>query len=239
MTSAGGEEFSGLLRRGLDLLEVSVENEAQARLVRYCLELEKWNRRINLIARNTGRRDIVDKHFLDSLTLVPLLDRTVLAGSTLLDVGSGAGFPGLVLKIARPSFRVVLLEPRERRVAFLRHVIRQTGLRDVEAAASRVEKGRPADREYAVITGRAVADVENFLALVNPLAGPDTLVICMQGVRGKGDWRQGDRVSGFACAGVEETVLPFSRSRRFLLLFRVPASPCGARFGVHGFAVKV
>lgn len=234
MTGGGEKAFRGLLLGGLDLLGVSVKEEVPAVLVRYCVELDKWNRKINLIARNTDRRDIVDKHFLDSLTLVPLLDRLVPEESTLLDVGSGAGFPGLVLKIVRPSFRVVLLEPRERRGAFLRHVIRQTGLRDIEVAASRIEEGRVADREYGVITGRAVADVENFLALVSPLAGPHTRVICMQGVRGRGHWREGDRVSGFVCAGVEETVLPFSRQARFLLLFRVPAAPGGSRFRVRG-----
>ncbi|HHO48453.1 MAG TPA: 16S rRNA (guanine(527)-N(7))-methyltransferase RsmG [Desulfobacteraceae bacterium] len=222
MTGDRGEEAGDLLRRGLERLGIGAGDETVARLVRYCVELEKWNRKINLIARNTRLEDIVDKHFLDSLTLVPILDRLARANSSLLDVGSGAGFPGLVLKIVRPDLSVVLLEPRERRGAFLRHVIRQTGLKDIEVAAARVEEKRIAAGKYAVITGRAVADVATFLGMVAPLAGPETLVICMQGGGGRGDWRKGDRVGGFACVGVEETMLPFSRAKRFMLLFRKP-----------------
>lgn len=224
--TGGGEEGAGdLLRRGLDLSGIRVDGEVLARLTFYCLELEKWNRKINLIARNTRRQDIVDKHFLDSLTLVLVLDRLAPAKPSLLDVGSGAGFPGLVLKIVRPGYRVVLLEPREKRVAFLRHVIRQTGLKNIEVAAARIEEGRVADRTYSFITGRAVADVKTFLKMVGPLAAPETLVICMQGIHGRQDWREGYRANDFVCAGVEETQLPFSRARRFLLLFRRPALP--------------
>jgi 16S rRNA (guanine527-N7)-methyltransferase len=222
MTGGGEGEAGDLLRRGLERLGIAVEEKVLARLVIYCLELEKWNRKINLVARNTRLDDIVDKHFLDSLTLVPILDRLAPANSSLLDVGSGAGFPGLVLKIVRPGCRVVLLEPREKRVAFLRHVIRRTGLKDIEVAAARVEEGRAAEQKYSVITGRAVADVATFLNMVGPLAGLETLVICMQGVGGRGDWREGDRAGGFACVGVEESVLPFSRAKRFMLLFRKP-----------------
>ncbi len=214
------QEAGDLLRRGLNRVGIDAGDEVVARLVRYCLELEKWNRKINLIARNTRLQDIVDRHFLDSLTLVPILDRLAPVDATLLDVGSGAGFPGLVLKIVRPDLKVVLLEPRERRGAFLRHVIRQTGLKDIAVTAARVEEVKAAAGTHAVITGRAVADVATFLNMVAPLAGPETLVICMQGVQGRGGWREGDRVSGFVCAGIEETQLPFSRMPRFLLLFR-------------------
>lgn len=189
-----------------------------AQLVRYCLELEKWNRKVNLIAKDTPLPDIVDKHFLDSLILIPVLDRLRPKGGSLLDVGSGAGFPGLVVKIARPGWRISLLEPRERRGIFLRHIIRTLNLTGIRVEPSRIEEGRLVS-DYQLITGRAVADVPTFLAMVAGLATPETYVICMQGEGGRQGLQPGDRVGTFVCVGVEEDRLPFSGDHRFLLLF--------------------
>ncbi|HBI14395.1 MAG TPA: 16S rRNA (guanine(527)-N(7))-methyltransferase RsmG [Desulfobulbaceae bacterium] len=220
MPGTSEQEAEQLLRRGLELLGLPLADGPVAQLVRYCLELEKWNRKVNLIAKNTPLPEIIDKHFLDSLTLVPILDRLLPKGGTLLDVGSGAGFPGLPVKIARPSsWQITLLEPRERRVIFLRHVIRTLAVTRIAVEPSRIEEGRVTG-EYQLITGRAVADVPSFLIMVEILATSKTYVICMQGEGGRQGLGQGDRVGAFICVGVEETRLPFSRAPRFLLLFR-------------------
>lgn len=214
------QEAERLLRRGLALLHLSLAEEQVAHLVRYCLELEKWNRKVNLLAKDTPVADIVDKHFLDSLTLVPVIDRLLPADGTLLDVGSGAGFPGLPLKIARPAWQVTLLEPRERRGIFLRHVIRTLQLAGIAVESSRIEEGRLAS-VFRIITGRAVADVPSFLALVQDLATPETYIICMQGEGGRQELAPGDQVGVFVCVGVEEVRLPLGGTPRFILLFRL------------------
>jgi 16S rRNA (guanine527-N7)-methyltransferase len=219
MADIGEIEAEQLLRRGLAQLGLSLAEEQEAQLVRYCLELAKWNCKVNLIAKDTPLPDIIDKHFLDSLTLVPILDRLLPKGGTLLDVGSGAGFPGLVVKIARPAWLVTLLEPRERRAIFLRHIIRTLPLAQISVEPSRIEEGRLA-RDYQVITGRAVADVPSFLAMVEDLVATETHVVCMQGEGGRQGLGEGDRVGTFICAGVEEAKLPISQTPRFLLLFR-------------------
>lgn len=219
MAGTSEQEAEQLLRRGLKLLALPLADGQMAGLLRYCLELSKWNRKVNLIAKNTPLPDIVDKHFLDSLTLVPLLDRLLPERGTLLDVGSGAGFPGLVVKIARPEWGITLLEPRERRVVFLRHIIRTLQLTRISVEPSRIEEGR-LPGGYRIITGRAVADVVSFLAMVEGLAAPKTHVVCMQGEGGRQDLQSGDRVGAFACVGVEEARLPISEAQRFLLLFR-------------------
>lgn len=212
-------QISRLLDRGLAQLGIDVDDEALSRLGQYCLELEKWSRKVNLIAKNTPLEDIIEKHFLDSLTLVPILDHLNPRERNLLDVGTGAGFPGLVVKVARTGWDVTLLEPRERRVAFLRHVIRQLCLKGVSPVSARIEEGRLPDKKYAVITGRAVADIPRFLAMVAAEASQDTLVVCMQGETGRHDLEEGDMVNAFVCRKVWETYLPFSRNKRFLLLF--------------------
>ncbi len=213
---------AGLLGQGLEQLGIGIDEQACRRLVRYCEELRQWNRKINLIARNTSLPDIIEKHFLDSLTLLPVLDEIAADSGPLLDVGSGAGFPGLVVKIARPARQVLLLEPRQRRSIFLRHIIRTMSLEGIKVSTARVEddETRPGDDHFSVITGRAVADVARFLGMVAPRVGRTTIVACMQGPAGKQGWQQGSRAGNLHCLGWREIVLPFSGARRFILLFQ-------------------
>jgi 16S rRNA (guanine527-N7)-methyltransferase len=215
------KEVERLFRGGLKQLGLALDNEQLNSLVLYCLELLKWSRKINLVAKDTPLPDLVDKHFFDSLTLVPLLARQADLTGPLLDVGSGAGFPGLVVKIACPSLEIVLLEPRQRRVAFLRHIIRLLALDGIDVMMCRTEElGFEAAKPFKVITGRAVADVTDFLRMVAHLASPASLVICMQGSGGTEKWRNLGDTEGFQCIGVEEAVLPFSSIKRYFLLFR-------------------
>ena len=181
----------------------------------YLAELMKWSRRVNLIARDTPEAQVVETHFLDSLTLLPFLDG---AGEVhLLDVGSGAGFPGLALACVRPDARFTLCEPRQKRVSFLRHVVRTLGLANVEVVAERIE-AHLADwpGRFTHITSRAVAEPAAFLPLVRPLVTPAARVLLMlaraEGLAGidrlvSGPWRV-DAERRF--------VLPFSKAPRLV-----------------------
>lgn len=173
------------LLTGLERLGLSISADAAAHLLLYCQELQKWSRKINLIARDTPAAEIVEKHFLDSLTLLPLLNRYDGAGASLLDVGSGAGFPGLVLAAALPELRVTLLEPRQKRTAFLRHVGRTLGLTNVQVWEERLEPGESTAADFTFITSRAVAAPADFLPMLEQAAGPETLVILMQAAAGR------------------------------------------------------
>jgi len=124
----------------------------------YLRELTDWNTRINLTAI-IERESVLVKHFLDSLSLVPQLPETAV---TLLDVGSGAGFPGVPLKIARPHLRVTLLEAVGKKVAFLQHLVTALNLTDTLALHRRAEDlaRDAAHREhYDVVVARAVAEL--------------------------------------------------------------------------------
>ena len=139
-----------------DLLAVHCEGEALRRLARYAELLERWSERHNLVSF-TGREELVDRHILDSLAAAPFL-----AGrGRLLDVGSGAGLPGVPLLAVRPKWEGVLLEPRQKRWAFLRTVIRELDL------VAKVDRSRYQDlgecAPFDVVTVRAVGGHEELL----------------------------------------------------------------------------
>ena len=204
-----------LLVRGGAQLGLAMDPAGVERLLVYLAELMKWSRRVNLVARDTPETQVVETHFLDSLTLLPFLDG---AGEVhLLDVGSGAGFPGLALACVRPDARFTLCEPRQKRVSFLRHVVRTLGLANVEVVAERIE-AHLADwpGRFTHITSRAVAEPAAFLPLVRPLVTPATRVLLMlaraEGLAGidrlvSGPWRV-DAEHRF--------VLPFSGAPRLV-----------------------
>lgn len=165
-----------LLRAGAGQLGLDLGDEAIERLLAYLAELMKWSRRINLIARDTPEAQVIENHFLDSLTLLPLLGE----GAHLLDVGTGAGFPGLALACALPEAQFTLVEPRQKRVTFLRHVIRTLGLANTTVVEDRIEPHLAAwQGRFSHITSRAVAEPGVFLPLIRPLADAETRVVLM------------------------------------------------------------
>jgi 16S rRNA (guanine527-N7)-methyltransferase len=148
-------------------------------LDRYLALLETWNKRINLTSVRDAN-EIRRKHFDDSLAVVPHLPAEA---RTLVDVGSGAGFPGAVLALARPDLAVTLVESNNKKVAFLRTVARELGLANVTVDASRIEAVR--DRQgfvpFDVAISRATFAVPDWLTLGLTLVRPGGLVIAMEG----------------------------------------------------------
>ncbi len=187
----------------------------------YLRELIKWNRKINLIGP-AGEKEIIDKHFLDSLALVPFLDE--IKGSELLDLGTGAGFPGLVIKTVRPELALLLVEARMKKVAFLRHVIRNLKLRKVETMAVHLERSpSPAmASSHPLIISRAFASVISFLDLVEGYSPPGGKVLCMKGPRAEAELEEWERTrpnSPFTLEHINHYRLPFSGSERVLVIF--------------------
>ncbi|MBV5317779.1 MAG: 16S rRNA (guanine(527)-N(7))-methyltransferase RsmG [Desulfobulbaceae bacterium] len=169
-----------LLQEGAGKLGIALGSAELDRLLIYFGELTKWSRRINLIARDTPEVQILGNHFLDSLTLLPLLLAEGSREVHLLDVGTGAGFPGLVLACVLPEARFTLVEPRQKRVTFLRHLLRTLQLNNVEVVADRIEPHALAwQGRFSHITSRAVAEPGLFLPLVRSLVTAETKVILM------------------------------------------------------------
>jgi 16S rRNA (guanine527-N7)-methyltransferase len=138
------------------LLADHLAGEALERMVCYAELLERWSARHNLV-RVADRRELVDRHLIDALAGVGLLT----GSGRLLDVGSGAGLPGVPLLIARPRWSGVLLEPRHKRWAFLKRVIRELEL-DAEAIAARYQE-LGGDDLFDLVTMRAVGGQRELL----------------------------------------------------------------------------
>ncbi|MDH4322280.1 MAG: 16S rRNA (guanine(527)-N(7))-methyltransferase RsmG [Desulfobulbaceae bacterium] len=209
-----------ILREGLAALAIDLDDQAVTRLCRYFAELAKWSKKMNLVARGDDRT-IIETHFLDSLTMLPLLRRQP-ADHRLLDIGSGAGFPGLALKCARPELPTTLAEPRQKRVSFLKHVIRTLQLPGIEVLPERIEPDHPAQAQYPLITSRAFADIPAFLAACEPLSPPGGLVICMKGPKYEEEiaaWRNSPLADRFRLGAIETHRLPFSGKERYLVIF--------------------
>jgi 16S rRNA (guanine527-N7)-methyltransferase len=162
----GAEEFAAL---------TGVSRETLARLERYAALLRQWSARINLVGRAT-LDDIWRRHFLDSAQLVEFLPD---GANGVVDLGSGAGFPGLVLAILGVS-GVELIEADSRKAAFLREAVRVTGAA-AEIRQCRIEAVPP--RNVAVVTARACAPLDRLLELARRFIGPDTTCLFLKGER--------------------------------------------------------
>ena len=143
---------------------VSVSRETRERLEQYLALLNKWQKVVNLVGPAT-LPEAWERHFIDSAQVAPLLPE---GPCSLYDLGSGAGFPGLVLAIMRPDITVHLVESDERKAAFLSTVARETGA-GVKVHTCRIE-GLPADTRPDVVTARALAALPQLLAWAAPWA---------------------------------------------------------------------
>jgi len=164
----------GVAALGLDLAPAVLEQ-----LQIYLEELKLWNAKTNLTALKTGR-DIVIKHFLDSLAVLPFLD----GAASVVDLGSGGGFPGLVLKLARPQLVLTLVEARERKAAFLEYLVARfklTGALVVQThlTPSLAQKWEP---KVAAVVSRAAFILPRLLELAAPLLAPGGVVLAFKGV---------------------------------------------------------
>ncbi|MEA2084993.1 MAG: 16S rRNA (guanine(527)-N(7))-methyltransferase RsmG [Thermodesulfobacteriota bacterium] len=212
-----------ILTRGLDLMGLQVAEDAVLRLDQYFLELVKWNQKMNLVAKGSNLK-IIENHFLDSLTLLPIILDSQKPTS-LLDVGTGAGFPGLVLKAVFPELILTLMEPRLKRVSFLKQIIRTLGLSGVTLVAERLNRDYEPKKEsglFTLITSRALTRITDFLDLSARACRPEGKVICMKGPNGENEvkaWKKETPNSPFQLTETLEFRLPFSNAIRTLFVF--------------------
>ena len=142
-----------------------------AHFLRYRQELLDWNTRTNLTAI-TDPEDVLIKHFLDSLSLLLAYDRGASSHPTrLLDIGSGAGFPGLPLKLSHPDWQVTLLEATGKKTAFLQHMVEVLGLEEINVVHGRAEElahHKQYRASYDLVTARAVSSLSTLLEYCAP-----------------------------------------------------------------------
>lgn len=155
------EQFSTLMKEELEEIGITLNEEQMNQFYRYYELLEEWNKVMNLTTI-TELEDVVTKHFTDSLSLVKAIPNLGEEPISILDMGTGAGFPGIPLKIVFPKLKITLLDSLNKKINFLNHVIEELKLEDIDAIHGRAEDfGRDKDHRerYDYCVSRAVANL--------------------------------------------------------------------------------
>ncbi len=208
----------GAVALGLDLPPVAL---AQFRF--YLTELKLWNARVNLTGLKSDQ-DMVVKHFLDSLAVLPFLG----GRPSLADLGSGPGFPGLALKLVRPELQLTLVEARQKKVAFLEYLVSGLKLPDVQVACTHLTPAQAWEwgPRFQAVVSRATFPLGRFLELAAPLLLPGGLALAL-----KGPLLAGEELEAAAAAGrllgldpleLKPYRLPLSGEPRLAVSFQRP-----------------
>ena len=174
-------ELEAILKSGADAVGVQLNRQMIEMLVLYLVELKEWNQKINLTSLKDDTSIIID-HFIDSLSVVPHLP----ASGRILDAGSGAGFPGLPIKIARPELDITLLESKRKKINFLKQIILLLNLSHITVLHGRIESFVPGENIplFDIIIARAFTRLGPLLKLARPLLQDGGYVIAMKGKEG-------------------------------------------------------
>jgi len=171
MEKMNKEEFIQELKK----INIQLSEDQRKKLDQFYKLMIEWNEKINL-TRITEKKEVYLKHFYDSLTLNKVVNLKEI--TTLCDVGTGAGFPGIVLKIVFPNLKVTLIDSLQKRVNYLNEVIKKLDLTNIEAIHARGEEYKG---KYEVVTSRAVANIEKLVGYTMHLVDSNGVFVAMKG----------------------------------------------------------
>lgn len=163
------------LEQGIAALGLSIAQPVQQKLLDYLALLTKWNKVHNLTAIRAVE-DMVTLHLLDSLAILPYI-----TGNRLLDVGSGAGLPGIPVALTRPEVQVTVLDSSHKKTTFLRQAKAELGLDNLQVVCSRVEQYQPPEK-FQLVVSRAFSDLAEFVKLTSHLIADNGVWLAMKGV---------------------------------------------------------
>jgi len=208
------------LIKGARELGVDISEKDADLFFTYLENLKTWNDKINLTSIKNDR-EIIISHFLDSISIAPMVED----GKKVLDIGSGAGFPGIPLKIARPGLEVTLLDSVNKKVTFMNDTIRKLGLENIKAVWGRAEDplNNIPRRHFAYVVNRAVGDISDTLRLSSPYVSENGVIILMRGKRGSEEWNTAieDVENEFELLDFKDLTLPLSDLKRIILVLRL------------------
>ncbi|MFC1869573.1 16S rRNA (guanine(527)-N(7))-methyltransferase RsmG [Thermodesulfobacteriota bacterium] len=213
------EEQNILRDKALDFgIELSQQHLSLVSI--YLAELIEWNRRINLTGLSAPMR-IINELFLDSLIPVPFIPEK----GRMLDVGSGAGFPGIPINIYYPRLKTHLMEASSKKVSFLKQVIRLIKLDDIKVIKGRIERnGDNLHTEgYNLITARALAGLDQIITWCSPFLSPDGLLVGFLGSGAERDLEKSEHTRKELSLVVYKKIpysLPEKQSRRTLIILK-------------------
>ena len=215
MTPIGRKKIDELLRKGLEELSLHPSEEYLLSFRTYLLELKKWNRVHNL----TGIRkdeDIITKHFLDSLLYMKAMPQGALK---VADIGSGAGFPGVPIKIIRPEIEMYLIESSVKKSLFLRHIIKLLKINKIEVIEDRVENIRKTFIVDIAIT-RALFTIDDFIKKASHIVKEGGMLIHSKGPKVREELKK----LKDATYEIIPCNLPLTQIKRYIVAVRVEES---------------
>ncbi len=211
------DQLVASIKAGVASLRQDLPAGADVKMARLLTELEHWNTRINLTAIRDPQ-DMVSGHILDSLAVRPML-----RGSRVLDIGTGAGVPGLPLAIAEAEIEFRLLDANGRKISFVRHVIGELGLSNASAIKARIEDYAP-DERFDTVIARALASIPRLLELAGHLVRDEGVLLALKGKYPATELEQIKEISGWKYDVTDLTVPGLeSHARHVVCLRRVDA----------------
>ena len=212
--------LEALLSSGLNELGLLCPEETLLRFRAYYKALEETNKVMNLTAIS-GEEAVAQLHFLDCVSLLTLTD---FAGKAVYDVGTGAGFPGLVVKILCPETRLTLLDSLDKRIGFLRSTSARLGLEDTACLHQRAEEISPEQREAAdIVTSRAVASLNVLAELCLPYVKEGGLFLAMKGPEYEAELESAKgaiKALGGKCEACRSYMIPGTEVRHSVIMIR-------------------
>lgn len=213
------QEFSDLMiKYGKELNLVFTEEQLQ-KFFKYMNLLIEWNEKINLTAI-IEPKEIILKHFIDCLTII----KYIKPNKTIIDIGTGAGFPGIPIKIMRDDVKITLLDSLNKRINFLNEIICKLELKNINAVHARIEeyaKNKQYREKYDIATSRAVANLTTLSEYMLPMVTIKGKAICMKGAEVDEEIlksKNSIKVLGGEIDKIEEFTLPKSDNKRNLII---------------------
>lgn len=215
------EEFIAKINTQIQELDINITNEQAEKFYLYTNMLLEWNEKINLTAI-TEQNEVIQKHFIDSLTI----NKYINENARVIDVGTGAGFPGIPLKILRDDINVTLLDALNKRINFLNEIIEQNELTNIETIHARAEeagKNKNLRESFDIATSRAVAPLNILVEYLLPLVKIGGKCVCMKGSNAKEEIENSENainILGGKIEKIEELELPDSDIRRTIIVIK-------------------
>lgn len=213
------KEFKNIINNYSKKINILLNEEQIEKFYKYMNLLIEWNKKINLTAI-IEPKEIILKHFIDSLTI----NKYIKDNSKIADVGTGAGFPGIPLKIIRPDIQLVLVDSLNKRINFLNEVIEQLNLKNIETIHIRIEEfgqNTKYREKFDYSTARAVANLSTLSEYLLPIVKVGGQVICMKGSNIQDEINQSKKalsILGGTLNSIEEFKLAETENTRNIIL---------------------
>jgi 16S rRNA (guanine527-N7)-methyltransferase len=212
------EEFNEKMKESLKELNIELSEKQLNQFYNYMNILIEWNKVMNL-TNITEPEEIIQKHFVDSLTIL----KSIKENDSIIDVGTGAGFPGIPIKIVFPETRITLLDSLNKRIKFLEEVINKLELKNIETIHGRAEEvahNKKYREKYDIAIARAVAPLNVLSEYLLPFVKIGGYAICMKGVKGKEEAEEGKnaiKILGGEITNSREFNLPNTEMARTII----------------------